>query len=180
MNFIFGIIIFALFILAVRVIWTTLLQMLTFLKSAQQQLRLKRVQRSARATVPVLAPRFTPDHEWGIMADTVRREIQERNSGFNREANRLEAELQVKNKTMELIKADIQIAKLELELQKVKPTVVLLEADSSQKRKRSKKAVGTTLDVNASKTPHPVHQLRTALKPGAAPVVVSTNENARH
>ena len=180
MNFIFGVIILALFILAVRVIWATLLQILAVLKSAQQQIRLRRAQHSARATVPVLVPRFTPDHEWDIMADSVRREIQQRNSGFNREANRLDAELQVKNKTMELIKADIQIAKLELELQKVKPAVVLLEADSGQKRKRSKKAVATTFDENAAKTPHPVHQLRSALKPGAAPVVISTNENARH
>jgi hypothetical protein len=127
MNFIFGIIVLALFIIAVRVIWATVLQTIAFLKSGLQVLRQRRAQRSARLSAlsaPVVMPYLPHPDDWDMMADSLRHEIHQRNTGFRREADRLDAQLQAKLKTMELFKADIQIAKLEQELLKIKPAVV--------------------------------------------------------
>ena len=104
MNLIFGVIILAMFILALRVIWATCLQLLVMLKIGIAAMNRYRMQRNARAAIPVFMPRISHEVDWEVMSDTVRKEIQQRNSGIGREAARLDVELQVKTKTMELIK----------------------------------------------------------------------------
>lgn len=167
MNFIFGLIVLALTIIAVRVIWATLWQTLTVLKSAIRRIQLKMAQRNLKSISPVTMPCLPAQADWNIMAESVRYEIQRRNTGLDREANRLDAQLQAKLKTLELIKADIQIAKLEQELQKVRPVVVVPEA---KKRKRTKASEPVVSGENVSNVPHQVHQLRAALKGGAVKV----------
>jgi biopolymer transport protein ExbB/TolQ len=105
MNFIFGIIILALFILALRVIWATALQLLNALKHATQMIHRYRVKRLARRRLPVIMPRKREDLDWLAISDSVRQEIQRRNHGVNREAVRLEAQLQAKLKTIEIYEA---------------------------------------------------------------------------
>jgi len=107
MNFIFGLIVLAMAIIAMRVIWATLWQALAFLKLAIPLIKLKMAQRSSRASSPVVLPCLPHPVDWEIMADSVRVEIQRRNTRLGREADRLEAQLQAKLKTLELIKADI-------------------------------------------------------------------------
>ncbi|MFZ2451520.1 MAG: hypothetical protein WAW36_13470 [Methylovulum miyakonense] len=167
MNFIFGLIVLALTIIAVRVIWATLWQTLTVLKSAIRRIQLKMAQRNLKSISPVTMPCLPAQADWDIMAESVRYEIQRRNTGLDREANWLDAQLQAKLKTLELIKADIQIAKLEQELQKVRPVVVVPEA---KKRKRTKSSESAVVEQNLSAVPHQVHQLRAALKGGAVKV----------
>jgi hypothetical protein len=116
--------------------------------------------------------------DWLAISDSVRQEIQSRNAGSNRQVDRLEVELQVKTKTMELIKADIQLAKLQLELEKVRPTMVLDESKAGKRTKRSKKTA-SLMEDGLSKSSHPVRQLRSALKSGNG-LVIQTNELARH
>jgi hypothetical protein len=178
MNFIFGIIILAVFILALRVILATCLQLLAMLKSGKAAINRYRAQQSAKRSLSVIMPRMNHDVDWLAMSDSVRQEIHSRNAGSNRQVDRLDVELQVKTKTMELIKADIQIAKLLQELEKVRPTVVLQDVDSGKRTKRSKKATSLT-EGDSNKSSHPVHQLRTALKPGNVQVIPA-NELARH
>ena len=179
MNFIFGMIVLALFIIAVRVIWTTLLQTFAVLKSAIRLLRLKMAQRSLRSSAPVAMPCLPHNVDWDILADSVRLEIQRRNSVLSREADRLDAQLQAKLKTMELIKADIQIAKLEQELQKVKPAVVLQAPDPGKKRRRSKQQSASVVADIPSKIPPQLQQLRAVLKGGNAAEDASTG-SVRH
>lgn len=178
MNFIFGIILLAMFILALRVIWATAWQLLSALKQAYRAFYHSRAQRSARNRLPVVMPQIRHEVDWLALSESVRQEIQSRNAGSNRHVDRLDLELQVKTKTMELIKADIQLAKLQLELEKVRPTVVL---DASKAGKRTKRSKKTALEMegDVTKSSHPVHQLRTALKPGTVPII-SANELARH
>jgi hypothetical protein len=179
MNFIFGIIILAMFILALRVIWATGMQLLAMLKSGMAAINHYLAQRAANRRVPVIMPQIRHEVDWEVMADTVRKEIQQRNSGLNRETERLDVVLQVKTKTMELIKADIQIAKLELELQKIRPAQAEPVANSGKKRKRTKVVESVDTDDLSSRTPHPVHQLRSALKTGGLNATVA-NDSARH
>ena len=170
MNFIFGIIVLALFIIAVRVIWATLLQTIAVLKSGRQLLRQRMAQRSARASapsVPAIIPCLPHPVDWYMMADSLRHEIYRRNTGFSREIDRLDVQLQAKLKTMELFKADIQIAKLELELQKIKPA-------AGKKRRRSKPEPSRVVEDIPSTTPAHVQQLRAALKGGNVAVDAST------
>ena len=97
MNFIFGVILLALFIMAVRVIWTTVLQTIVYLKSGLLVLKQLRAQRSARLSVlstPVVMPCMPHPIDWHHMADNLRQEIHQRNTGFCREAHRLDAQLQ--------------------------------------------------------------------------------------
>lgn len=167
MNFIFGIIILALFILAVRVIWATLLQTIAFLKSGLQVLRQRRAKRSARLSAlsaPVVMPYLSHPVDWDMMADSLRHEIHRRNTGLGGEVDRLDAQLQAKLKTMELFKADIQIAKLEQELLKIKPAVVLQGPEAGKKRRRSKSQSALVGEDMAVTTPPQVQQLRAALK----------------
>jgi biopolymer transport protein ExbB/TolQ len=178
MNFIFGIIILAMFILALRVIWATALQLLAMLKSGKAAINRYRVQRSAKRSLPAIMPRINHDVDWLAMSDSVRQEIHSRNALSNRQVDRLDVELQVKTKTMELINADIQIAKLQLELEKVRPAVVLQDIDSGKRTKRSKKATSLT-EGDLNKSSHPVRQLRTALKSGNVQMIPA-NELARH
>ena len=178
MNFIFGAIILAMFILALRVIWATALQLLNALKHAAQTFHRYRVQRLARNRLPVIMPTIRHEMEWLAMSDSVRQEIQSRNAGSNRQVDRLDIELQVKTKTMELIKADIQIAKLQQELEKVRPMAALEEPKAGKPRKRSKKTA-LLMEDGLAKSSHPVRQLRTALKPGNN-LVAQANELARH
>ena len=179
MNFIFGIIVLALFIIAVRVIWATLLQTIAFSKAGIQVLRQRIAQRSARSSAPVVMPCLPHNVDWEIMADSVRREIHQRNTGLGSKADRLDAQLHAKLKTMDLIKADIQIAKLEQELQKVKPAVVIQESNTGKKRRCSKQHPSGVEEDIPSKTPPQVHQLRAALKAGIVQVEPA-NENSRH
>ena len=58
MNFILGIIILALFILALRVIWATALQLLNALKHITQTFHRYRAQRLARHRLPVVMPQI--------------------------------------------------------------------------------------------------------------------------
>ncbi|MDO9103391.1 MAG: hypothetical protein Q7U57_00370 [Methylovulum sp.] len=169
MNFIFGLIVLALTIIAVRVIWTTLWQTLTVLKSAIRRIQLKMAQRNLKSISPVTMPCLPAQADWDMMADSVRYEIQRRNMGLDREANRLDAQLQAKLKTLELFKADIQIAKLEQELQKVRPALVV-QAPEAKKRKRTKASEPVVSGENVSNVPHQVHQLRAALKGGTVKV----------
>ena len=126
-------------------------------------------QRSARASapsVPAIIPCLPHPVDWDMMAESVRHEIHRRNTGFSREIDRLDIQLQAKLKTMELFKADIQIAKLELELQKIKPAVVLQEPATGKKRRRSKPDPSMGVEDIPSTTPAHVQQLRAALKGG--------------
>ncbi|UOA10834.1 hypothetical protein KKZ03_13745 [Methylobacter sp. S3L5C] len=179
MNFIFGIIVLALLIIAVRVIWATLLQTLVFLKSGLQVLQQRMAKQALRASAPVIMPCLPHPVEWDIMADSLRHEIHRRNTGVSREADRLDAQLQVKLKTMELFKADIQIAKLEQELLKIKPAVVLQEPETGKKRRPSKQDTSEVLDTLPSTRSHQVQQLRAALKGGNIKADAST-QNVRH
>ena len=182
MNFIFGIIVLALFIIAVRVIWATLLQTIAVLKSGRQLLRQRMAQRSARASapsVPAIIPCLPHPVDWDMMADSLRHEIYRRNTGFSREIDRLDVQLQAKLKTMELFKADIQIARLELELHKIKPAVVLQEAATGKKRRRSIPEPFRVVEDIPSTTPAHVQQLRAALKGGNVAVDASTG-SVRH
>jgi len=182
MNFIFGIIVLAVFIIAVRVIWATLLQTLAVLKAGLQVLRQRRVQRSSSAfapSVPAAIPCLPHPVDWDRMADSLRHEIHRRNTGFSREAEQLDAQLQAKQKTMELFKADIQIARLEQELLKIKPAVVLQEPAAVKKRRRSKQEPSRVVgDIPSTTTPQ-VQQLRAALKGGNVDADASTG-SVRH
>ena len=178
MNFIFGLIVLALTIIAVRVIWTTLWQIFAVLTSAIRRVKLKMVQRNLKSVTPVALPCLPAQADWDMLADSVRDEIQRRNTGLDRETNRLDAQLQAKLKTLELIKADIQIAKLEQELQKVRPAV-LVQAPEAKKRKRTKASEPAAVEQNLSTVPHQVHQLRAALKGGTVKRD-NANEVVRH
>lgn len=178
MNFIFGVILLAMFILALRVILATALQLLGALKHASQTFHGYRAKRLARNRLPVILPQIRHEVDWLAMSDSVRQEIHSRNAGSNRQVDRLDVELQVKTKSMELIKADIQLAKLQLELEKFRPIAVLDEPKAGKPTKRSKKA-STMMDDDLSKSSHPVRQLRTALKSGNG-LVIQANELARH
>lgn len=170
MNVIFGIILLAMLILAFRVIWATAWQLLSALKHTAQAFYHYRAQRSARNRLPVVMPQIRHEVDWLAMSESVRQEIQSRNAGSNRQIDRLDLELQVKTKTMELIKADIQLAKLQLELEKVRPTVVLDASKAGKPTKRSKKTA-LLMEGDLSKSSHPVRQLRTALKSGNGRVI---------
>ena len=178
MNFIFGIIILAMFILALRVLWATALQMFNALKHASQTFRSYQSKRQSRNRLPVIMSSIRHEVDWLALSDSVRQEIHSRNAGSNRQVDRLDVELQVKTKTMELIKADIQIAKLQQELEKVRPMAALDEPKAGKPTKRSKKTASLTEDGLATSS-HPVRQLRTALKPGNN-LVAQANELARH
>jgi hypothetical protein len=177
MNFIFGVILLAMFILALRVILATALQLLSAFKHVAQTFHRYRAQRLASKRLPVIMPR-SQDMDWLAMSDSVRQEIHSRNAGSNRQVDRLDVELQVKTKTMELIKADIQLAKLQLELEKVRPMAALDEPKAGKRTKRSKKPA-SLMEDDLAKSSHPVRQLRTALKPGNG-LVIQANELARH
>jgi len=182
MNFIFGIIVLALFIIAVRVIWATVLQTLVFFKSGLQVLRQRLAKRSARLSAlsaPVVIPCLPHPIDWDLMADSLRHEIHRRNTAFSLKAERLDAELAVKMKTMELFKADIQLAKLEHELLKIKPAVVLQAPEAGKKRRRSKQDPSGGLDALPSTPSQQVQQLRAALKGGNASLDTPT-ESVRH
>ncbi|MEI8574166.1 hypothetical protein U737_13285 [Methylomonas sp. LW13] len=178
MNFIFGVILLAMFILALRVIWATALQLLSAFKHTAQTFHRYRAQRLARHRLPVIMPTIRHEVDWLAMSDSVRQEIHSRNAGSNRQVDRLDVELQIKSKTMELIKADIQIAKLQLELEKVRPMAALDEPKAGKLTKRSKKTT-SVMDEDLSKSSHPVRQLRTALKSGNG-LEIQANELARH
>ncbi len=172
MNFIFGIIILAMFILALRVIWATALQLLSSLKQSAQVLHRYRAQRLARNRLPVIMPRSREEMDWLAISDSVRQEIQSRNHGVNREAVRLEGQLQAKLKTIEIYEADIQIAKLERELLKIKPVIESPEPEV-KKTRRSKKQSLAVAGVETQKVPHQVSQLRAALKGNGLSLPVS-------
>lgn len=177
MNFIFGIIILAMFILALRVIWATALQLLSALKHAAQMFHRYRAQRLARNRLPVVMPQIRHEVDWLAMSDSVRQEIQTRNHGVNREAVRLEAQLQAKLKTIEIYEADIQIAKLERELLKIKPVIDSPEPEVKKTRLSKKQSVAVT-ETTTKNTKHPVSQLRAALKGNGLSTPVS--ESVRH
>ena len=182
MNFIFGIILLALFIMAVRVIWATVLQTIVYLKSGLLVLKQLRAQRSARLSVlstPVVMPCLPHPVDWHNMADNLRQEIHQRNTGFCREAHRLDAQLQVTLKSIELFKADIQLTKLEQELLKIKPAVMLQKPEAVKKRRRSKSQSAVAVEDITATTPAPVQQVRAALK-GNKVLVDSPTGNVRH
>jgi hypothetical protein len=172
MNFIFGAIILAMFILALRVIWATAVQLLSAFKLVTQTFNRYRAQRLARSRLPVIMPRSREDLDWLAISDSVRQEIQTRNHDVNREAVRLEAQLQAKLKTIEIYEADIQIAKLERELLKIKPVIEVSEPEVKKPRRSKKPSID---DSATQKTPHPVSQLRAALKSNglSAPIIDS-------
>ncbi|MGY6274013.1 hypothetical protein [Methylomonas sp. MgM2] len=178
MNFIFGVILLAMFILALRVILATALQMLSALKHTAQTFHRYRAQRLARHRLPVIMPRSREDMDWLAISDSVRQEIQSRNRETNRELERLELQYQAKQKTIKLYEADIEIAKLERELFKIKPMTVADEVEVKPRR-RSKKATGLAMvDDKSTKTAQQVFQLREALKGTAN--ALPANQQARH
>jgi hypothetical protein len=140
-------------------------------------LRSYQSKRQARHRLPVIMPRSREDMDWLAISDSVRQEIQTRNHGVNREAVRLEAQLQAKLKTIEIYEANIQIAKLERELLKIKPVIESPEPEVKKPR-RSKKQSVAVADAEAQKVTHQVSQLRAALKGNGLPVPVS--ESVRH
>ncbi|WP_445368112.1 hypothetical protein ACH5Y9_00680 [Methylomonas sp. BW4-1] len=177
MNFIFGVILLAMFILALRVIWATALQLLSALKHTTQTFHRYRAKRLARHRLPVIMPRSREDMDWLAISESVRQEIQTRNHGVNHEAVRLEAQLQAKLKTIEIYEADIQIAKLERELLKIKPVIESPEPEVKKPRRSKKQSVAVS-DSAAHKIPHQVSQLRAALKGNG--LSVSVSESVRH
>ena len=182
MKFIFGVILLALFIMAVRVIWATVLQTIAYLKSGLLVLKQLRAQRSARLSVlssPVVMPCLPQPVDWHHTADNLRQEIHQRNTGFCREAHRLDAQLQVTLKSIELFKADIQLTKLEQELLKIKPAVMLQKPEAVKNRRRSKSQSAVAVEDITATTPAPVQQLRAALK-GNKVLVDSPTGNVRH
>lgn len=178
MNFIFGIIILAMFILALRVIWATALQLLSALKQSAQVLHRYRAQRSARNRLPVVMPQIRHEVDWLAMSESVRQGIQSRNRETNRELDRLELQYQAKQKTIKLYEADIEIAKLERELLKIKPTIVSAETEAKPRRRSKKVVESALLDDKTTKTAQQVFQLREALKGNANALPV--NQQARH
>ena len=168
--------------MAVRVIWATVLQSIAYLKSGFLVLKQLKAQRSARLSVlssSVVMPCLPQPVDWHHMADNLRQEIHQRNTGFCREAHRLDAQLQVTLKTIELFKADIQLTKLEQELLKIKPAVVLQEPEAVKKHRRSKSQSAVVEENIVATTPAPVQQLRAALK-GHKVLVDSPTGNVRH
>ena len=182
MNFIFGVILLALFIMAVRVIWATVFQTIVYLKSGLLVLKQLRAQRSTKLSVlssPVVMPCLPHPVDWQNMADNLRQEIHQRNTGFCREAHRLDAQLQVTLKSIELFKADIQLTKLEQELLKIKPAVMLQKPEAVKNRRRSKSQSAVAVEDITATTPAPVQQLRAALK-GNMVLVDNPTGNVRH
>jgi hypothetical protein len=179
MNFIFGIIILAMFILALRVIWATALQLLNAFKHASQTIHRYRVQRLARHRLPVIMPSIRHEVDWLAMSGSVRQEIQSRNRETNRELERLELQYQAKQKTIKLYEADIEIAKLERELLKIKPMTVAVEAEVKPRRRSKKATISVMVDNKSAKTAQQVFQLREALK-GNANNTLPANPQARH
>jgi hypothetical protein len=178
MNFIFGIIIVAMFILALRVIWTTAFQLLVSVKNGLSAIRRHTAQTLARKAVPVIMPRISHEVDWEAMSETVRREIQRRNSGSGNELDRLELQYQAKQKTIKLYEAEIEIAKLERELHKIKPVDVSPEPEVKKRRKAKTQPAQAVTEDNSSKTAQQVFQLREALKGGGT--TPPANQPARH
>ena len=178
MNFIFGIILLAMFILALRVIWATALQLLSALKHASQTIHHYPAQRLARNRLPVIMPSIRHEVDWLAMSESVRQEIQSRNSETNRELERLELQYQAKQKTIKLYEADIEIAKLERDLLKIKPTIVSAEIEAKSRRRSKKVGDSALVDDKSAKTAQQVFQLREALKGNANALPI--NQQARH
>ncbi|PKD38223.1 hypothetical protein CWO84_23710 [Methylomonas sp. Kb3] len=178
MNFIFGVILLAMFILALRVIWATALQLLNALKHAVQTLHRYRAQRLARHRLPIIMPSIRHEMDWLAISDSVRQEIQSRNRESNRELDSLELQYQAKQKTIKLYEADIEIAKLERELLKIKPTIVLAESEVKPRRRSKKVGESVLVDEKSTKTAQQVFQLREALKGNANALPI--NQQARH
>jgi len=178
MNFIFGIILLAMFILALRVIWATVLQLLSAVKQGTLAFQRYRAQRSVRNRLPVIMPRSRDDVNWLAISDSVRQEIHSRNRGTDRELDRLELQYQAKQKTIKLYEADIEIAKLERELLKIKPTIVSAETEARPRRRSKKVSESALVNDKTTKTAQQVFQLREALKGNANALPV--NQQARH
>ena len=178
MNFIFGIILLAVFILALRVIWATALQLLSAVKHVAQTFHRYRAQRLARHRLPVIMPSIRHEVDWLAMSDSVRQEIHSRNRETNRELDRLELQYQAKQKTIKLYEADIEIAKLERELLKIKPVIVADEAEVKPRRRSKKATISVMVDDKSAKTAQQVFQLREALKGNANALPV--NPPVRH
>ena len=178
MNFIFGAILLAMFILALRVIWATAVQLLNALKNAVQTFHRYRTQRLARNQLSVIMPTIRHEMDWLAMSDSVRQEIHSRNRETNRELDRLELQYQAKQKTIKLYEADIEIAKLERELLKIKPVIVADEAEVKPRRRSKKATISAMVDDKSAKTAQQVFQLREALKGNANGLPV--NQQARH
>jgi hypothetical protein len=177
MNFIFGIIIMAMFILALRVIWATAFQLLVIVKNGLSAIRRHTAGRSARKAVPVILPRISQAVDWEAMSETVRREIQRRNSSSGNELDRLELQYQAKQKTIKLYEAEIEIAKLERELHKIKP-VAVTEPEVKKRRKAKTQPAQAVTEDPSSKTAQQVFQLREALK--VSGTTQPNNQPARH
>ena len=178
MNFIFGIILLAMFILALRVIWATALQLLSALKQAFQTFHRYRAQRLARHRLPVIMPSIRHEMDWLTISDSVRQEIHSRNRETNRELERLEVQYQAKQKTIKLYEADIEIAKLERELLKIKPTIASAETQAKPRRRSKKVGDSGLVNDKTTKTAQQVFQLREALKGNANALPI--NQQARH
>jgi len=178
MNFIFGIILLAMFILALRVIWATALQLLSALKQAFQTFHRYRAQRLARHRLPVIMPSIRHEMDWLTISDSVRQEIHSRNRETNRELERLELQYQAKQKTIKLYEADIEIAKLERELLKIKPTIASAETEAKPRRRSKKVGDSGLVNDKTTKTAQQVFQLREALKGNANALPI--NQQARH
>jgi hypothetical protein len=178
MNFIFGIIIMAMFFLALRVIWATAFQLLVIVKNGLSAIRRHTAGRSARKAVPIVMPRISQEVDWAAMSETVRREIQRRNSGSGNELDRLELQYQAKQKTIKLYEAEIEIAKLERELYKIKPVDMSPEPEVKKRRKAKAQPAQAVIDDHSTKTAQQVFQLREALKGGGT--VPPVNQPSRH
>ena len=178
MNFIFGIILLAMFILALRVIWATALQLLSAFKHVAQTFHRYRAQRLARHQLSVIMPRSREGMDWLTISDSVRQEIHSRNRESNRELDRLELQYQAKQKAIKLYEADIEIAKLERELLKIKPVIVADESEVKPRRRSKKVSESGLVNDKTTKTAQQVFQLREALKGHTN--VLPVNQPAHH
>ena len=127
-------------------------------------------------------PISSQDRNWEAIARDARREIQRCNVSVSAEEERLNAQLKARMKTIELLKVNIQIAKLEQELHKVKPQTPEPAEASAKKRRRSKMQDQSWRETDEGKplgTPPQIQALRNALR-GATGYGAKAGQPARH
>ena len=184
MNFLFGLILIALVIMAIKVVYHTLRTMIGTAGKLLSFLAKTLAERPRRGTAAreVYMPISSQDRNWEAMARDVRREIQRRNATVSAEEERLDAQLKARMKTIELLKVNIQIAKLEQELQKVKPQAPVPAETSIKRRRRSKTQDQSGRETDEGKplgTPPQIQALRDALR-GATGDGAKAGQPARH
>lgn len=155
MHVVFGIIILALLILAVRVIWHTLKTTWLWLSQWRAHFQRVRFRNSEKIALPA---RFTrqpalPSPDWDDMSQLVRQSLLERNHHPTYRLDALDIDLQVKLKTQAILQAEIEITQLQRTLAEAQQ----LLAQPVKKRRNQ------ALPLPAKK-PNPAAGLRKALQ----------------